>query len=149
MNKTVVRKGLFETASSSEDSLSVYQEMKLYILPAEEYDLFKNNQLYVKFSNTIPYYTDDKYTVIADNAEQIKLLKLSPEEVKDHLTPDKETPFIYVPRWIGDFPHNLRNFYTTYNALRYAASRYYSEVQFFEYENNGDVIFGFYGYFEN
>lgn len=44
--KINLRKGLFETSSSSEDSLSVYQDMKLYILPKDVYNRFIDGDVY-------------------------------------------------------------------------------------------------------
>ena len=57
--KINLRKGLFETSSSSEDSLSVYQDMNLFILPKDKYEQFVDGKLYVKFDNIHPSVSDD------------------------------------------------------------------------------------------
>ena len=138
MSKIVLRKGIFETSSSSEDSLTVWQEMKLFILPVDEYEKFKNGELYVKLNGVRPFqYTDDEDVVKEDN------IKMS---ANVDVEPFKNHEFIMVNRWCEDFLYYLNNFYTSYETYRYAANRKYTDVEFFEYDNEGEVIFGFYGY---
>lgn len=137
--KINIRKGLFETSSSSEDSLSVYQDMKLFILPKEVYNKFKENELYVKLNDMYPSFTNDDDCVIAANENSIKEAKIRIEAYDD---------ILYKPYWGSDALYYLDHYYTNYKIYTDVVNRHYSDVSFFEYENNNEVIFGFYGYTE-
>lgn len=71
--KSVIRKGIFETSSSSEDSLSVYQDMKLYILPKDIYDKFVDGKIYLRVSDQqiYPEYVENEIEAIDKNNEMI------------------------------------------------------------------------------
>lgn len=140
MNKVVIRKGLFETSSSSEDSLSVYQDMKLYILPKDVYNKFKSNEIYIKLNDINPSWTDDEDYVIAANEESIKEAKIRLGGYDD---------ILYKPYFSSDVLYYLNHYYTNYDIYTNTLERHYYDVNFFEYENGNDVIFGFYGYIED
>lgn len=142
MNKVVIRKGLFETSSSSEDSLSVYQDMKLYILPKDVYDKFVSDDVYVKLNGINPSWTNDEDCVIAANEVSIKEAKIRLEQFAyDNV--------LYAPYRSSDALYYLEHYYTNYTIYKKILERYYYEVNFFEYENDNNVIFGFYGYIED
>lgn len=124
-----VRKGLFETASSSEDSLSVCQDMKLYILAKDFYEKFKNGELYIKFDALHPSVSDD---FLYKSDENDKVLK------DKHFQGD-QIPAAYIA---GKFEKLFLSFdeYISY------LNREYSDYNLFEYENGYFMIFGFYGY---
>ena len=134
-----LRKGIFETSSSSEDSLSVYQDMKLYILPKYVYNKFKSNEIYIKLNDVNPSWTDDKDCVITTNEQSIKESKIRLEGYDD---------ILYIPYYLSDTLYYLSHYYTNYDIYSNILKRHYYEVSFFEYENGNDVIFGFYGYIE-
>lgn len=70
--KSVIRKGIFETSSSSEDSLSVYQDMKLYVLPKDIYNKFVDGKIYIRASDQIyPEYVETEIEAIDKNNEMI------------------------------------------------------------------------------
>lgn len=140
MSKIVIRKSIFETASSSEDSVSIYQDMHLYILPLDIYNKFISGEVYVKFNNINPSWIDDEDYVIAANENSIKEAKIRLEAYDD---------LIYIPYYHSDGLYYLENYYTNYNVFQKVVSRYYYDFEFFTYENGNDVIFGFYGYTED
>ena len=140
MNKVVIRKGLFETSSSSEDSLSVYQDMRLYILPKDVYEKFKSGEVYVKLKDTKPSWTNDEDCVIAANEKSITESKIRLESYDD---------ILYKPYYGSDALYYLQHYYTNYSIYFESVGRHYYDVNFFEYENGNDVIFGFYGYIED
>lgn len=139
MSKIVIRKSIFETASSSEDSISIYQDMHLYILPLDIYNKFISGEVYVKFNNINPSWTDDEDCVIAANEESIKEAKIRLGGYDD---------ILYKPYFSSDALYYLNHYYTNYDIYQKVISRYYSDFEFFTYENGNDVIFGFYGYTE-
>lgn len=139
MNKIVIRKGLFETSSSSEDSLSVYQDIKLYVLPKNIYEKFIDNEIYVKLNTINPSYTNDEDCVIAANEVSIREAKIRIEDYNG---------IVYKP-YYSDVLYYLERYYTNYDIYRKSLERKYHSVNFFNYENGDDVIFGFYGYIED
>ena len=140
--KINLRKGLFETSSSSEDSLSVYQDMKLYILPKDVYNRFINGKVYIKFGENIrPDWSDDEDCVISANEISIKDIKIRLQQFENN-------DALYVPYYLSDALYYLEHYYTNYTIYKNILERYYYDVSFFEYENDNDVIFGFYGYTE-
>lgn len=138
-----IRKGLFETSSSSEDSLSVYQEMKLFILDINDYNEFIDGNLYIRFDHLNPY------TKEPDKAYETNLnnLKRIYEGVNSFITNYQESKeFKHLSVWgIRD---NLRNIFISYEDLIYMLNNIYSDYEFFNYENNEEMIFGWYGYTE-
>lgn len=138
--KINLRKGLFETSSSSEDSLSVYQDMKLFILPKEEYEQFVDGKLYVKFDNIHPSVSDDYLKITEENEKFIYENKIS-----RHLLGKIKT-IIDVPSWIlYPYMDKLYFDYKTYTDMIY---RHYTDYSLFNYEDDDNFIFGYYGYTE-
>lgn len=141
MQKTVIRKGLFETSSSSEDSLSIYQDMKLFILPKNEYEQFVDGKLYVKFDNIHPSVSDDYLKITEENEKFIYENKIS-----RHLIGKIKT-IIDVPSWIlCPYMDKLYFDYQTYTDM---ICRHYTDYSFFNYEDGDNLIFGYYGYTED
>lgn len=138
--KGVIRKSIFETSSSSEDSLSVYQDMKLYILPKDVYNKFKSNEIYIKLNDIHPSWTNDEDCVISANEKSIKESKIRLEEYNN---------ILYKPYFLSDSLYYLSHYYTNYDIYTNILKRHYYDVYFFEYENGNDIIFGFYGYIED
>lgn len=132
-----VRKGLFETSSSSEDSLSIYQDMRLFILPEVEYKKFLSGNLYVRFDGVHPSYTDDFDRMLKENDSAFATYK--------------------IPT-ISDYPKSVQNMYGStlfsymdklyidYKTYLKAINMYYSESNHFDYTDSDNIIFGFYGY---
>ena len=132
--KTNLRKGLFETSSSSEDSLSVYQDMKLFILPKDVYNRFVDGEVYVRFGDNIhPEWTSDVNHVNEANATPLKkynLLRPDGGIIKGYIF--YYTQYLYI------------NYATFWDELQY----HYSEFEWFDYEDGDNIIFGYYGYTE-
>ena len=141
MDKIVIRKGLFETSSSSEDSISVYQDMKLFILHKDIYQKFIDGDIYVKLNTIKPSWTAEEDCIIAANEASIK-------EAKIRLEQYPYDDVLYMPYFSSDALYFLDHYYTNYSIYRKILERFYDDVSFFEYENNGDIIFGYYGYRE-
>lgn len=138
--KINLRKGLFETSSSSEDSLSVYQDMKLFILPKDKYEQFVDGKLYVKFDNIHPSVSDDYLKITEENEKFIYENKIS-----IHLLGKIKT-IIDVPSWIlYPYMDKLYFDYKTYTDMIYM---HYADYSLFNYEDDNNVIFGYYGYTE-
>lgn len=134
--KTVIRKGLFETSSSSEDSLSIYQEMKLYILPKDIYNRFISGEIYVRFGNNIhPEWSDDILCVDEANSKPLKEYGLMWDNGK---------------LAIGGYVFNyLQYLYVNYKTFTDVLYHHFSEHELFNYEDGNDMIFGYYGYTED
>ena len=136
MNKVVIRKGLFETSSSSEDSLSVYQDMKLYVLPKDVYNRFVDGEVYVRFGYGIhPEWTDDVNYVNKTNAEPMK---------KYNLVRPNDGGLIR-----GYIFHYTQYLYISYSTYWDELNYHYSEFEWFDYEDGDNIIFGYYGYTED
>lgn len=136
--KINLRKGLFETSSSSEDSLSVYQDMKLYILPTDEYEKFWQDELLVKFNSPNPSISNDMNAIIEANKEILKKYRKDDLEVDEYNIPKRH----YLISGIYD------ELYITYEVWKDILYQHYNDYNMFDYENNGEIIFGFYGYTE-
>ena len=134
--KTNLRKGLFETSSSSEDSLSVYQDMKLYILPKDIYNKFLDNQIWIKFSGIHPSWSDDENVIKEANEAPNK---------KYHVIENYNGKPWFNPVRIY---HYLDSFYINYETYSNMLNSQFSDHNIFEYEDNDNIIFGFYGYQE-
>ena len=137
MNKLVIRKGLFETSSSSEDSLSVYQDMSIFVLPQDLYQKFEDNELYLKLctDSIIPMVAEDYNWVKEENKRVAKKYKIK-------LDNNGEVPYYYCFT-------NRNSFYINYETYIASIRHYFYDVEFFNKENNDEVIFGFYGYIED
>ena len=142
--KSVIRKGIFETSSSSEDSLSVYQGMHLYILPKDIYDKFVNGKIYLKASDQIyPEYTENEIEAIEKNNEMVAKVG---NKIRVESSPKNKS--FYYPHFSSDGIYFMNKFFVDYETYKLIIYRYYSGYSLFNYENNGDMIFGFYGYVE-
>lgn len=138
--KINIRKGLFETSSSSEDSLSVYQDMQLFILPKAAYEKFVEGKLYIKLTDMKPPFTADDECKNTANKEAVDKLKQNGSRYNSINSIED----IYTYRW-----YDFRNiFYINYKQYLDMVKSYFYEVNFFNYENGNQVIFGFYGYTE-
>jgi len=134
--KVNLRKGIFETSSSSEDSLSVYQEMKLYILPKDIYNNFLDGKIWIKFDGIRPHWCADAKTV----------------EEKNKI-PNKEyhvIEFYNNQLWVNPLRvyYYLDSFYINYETYSNMLGSQFSDYNGFEYEDGDNIIFGFYGYTE-
>lgn len=139
--KTQIRQGLFETSSSSEDSLSVYQEMNLYIVSKDQYNLFMFNKGYYRFENTIPIFSDDE-----DYIYEYNLNYLTSRKGYEHIVEQyKETRTFKHLNYhlIKDY---LPYIFISYDEYVYMVKNYYYDYDFFDYDNDSQKIFGFYGY---
>ena len=127
--KIQLRKGLFETSSSSEDSLSVCQDMKLFIVAKDFYEKFKNGKMYIKFDALHPTVSEDIEYIRDENDKVL---------TKGGYVDDK-LPALYIS---GKFEKLFLSFdeYVSY------LNREYSDYNLFEYEDGYFMIFGFYGY---
>lgn len=143
--KSVIRKGIFETSSSSEDSLSVYQDMKLYILPKDIYDKFVDGKIYLRVSDQqiYPEYVENEIEAIDKNNEMIAKIG---NKIRVESSPKNK--FFYCPHYSSDGIRFMNKFFVDYETYKYIICRYYSDYSLFNYENNGDMIFGFFGYTE-
>lgn len=135
--KQVIRKGLFETSSSSEDSLSVYQDMELFVLPKDLYEKFEDNELYIKLisGSIVPMVAEDADWVKEENNKIAKKYKIK-------LDSNGNIPVYYCFS-------NKHEIYVDYQTYIDMVNRYYYEVEFFSKENKDEVIFGYYGYTED
>ena len=126
-----IRKGLFETSSSSEDSLSIYQDMKLYVLPKTVYEAFTDGRVCLRFYNTLhPAWSDDENCI---NEVNSKFINNS------------------IPGKPGEFNnrsilYSLDKVYINYNSWVKTLRWHYYDVELFNYEDNDNMIFGYYGY---
>jgi len=129
--KLNIRKGLFETSSSSEDSLSVYQDMKLYILPKTLYEAFTDGRICLRFYNTLrPAWSDVENYINEVNSKFI-----------NNITAGKPGEFTN-----GSILYNINKVYINYNSWVNALRWHYSDFELFNYEYNDSMIFGYYGY---
>lgn len=137
-----IRKGLFETSSSSEDSVSVYQDMKLFIWPKDLYNEFVEGKIYGCFANINPSFTDEYADMLEYNEESIKKYNLA-----KHLVSKKEiTSVDDLSNYI--IFNNFNKLFIDYKTWQNVLRCHYYDVEFFEYENEGNIIFGYYGYTE-
>ncbi len=132
--KLNIRKGLFETSSSSEDSLSVYQSMELFILPKKEYKKFINGELYVNFSDMKPSFTDDEEAMLTANEKFIKERGIN----RDLKSLEQLGAYLIY--------NHRSELYINYNIYLRMVNGHFSDANYFEYENGDEVIFGYYGY---
>lgn len=134
--KINLRKGLFETSSSSEDSLSVYQDMELFILPIKEYDKFVNDKLYIRLDNINPSFIENIDEVLKANESFFN---------KAGYTNDIET----LEKLSGYLLYNYRKeVYINYYCYKRMINNHFYDSNFFSYENGANMIFGYYGYTE-
>ncbi len=135
--KINLRKGLFETSSSSEDSLSVYQDMKLYILPKDIYNRFINGEVYIRFGENIrPDWSDDENAIEEANKEPVKKYNLA-----------SSTPGYKFA--VGHLYYYFDKFYIDYKSYTGELYYHFSDYQLFNYEDGDNMIFGFYAYTED
>ena len=123
-----IRKGIFETSSSSEDSLSVYQSMKLFIIPTWQYEMFTNGDMYICFNSLHPTVTDN----------WLYSRELNDKIIKKGYT-GSQIPAAYIA---GHF----EELYLSYEEYLSYLNREYSDYNLFKYEDGDNTIFGFYGY---
>lgn len=136
-----IRKGIFETSSSSEDSISVYQSMKLFILSEVDYKRFLAGDLYVKFDGLKPVVSDDYMYITNENEKAIKDYNIGLVN-KSGL---KNTANMYA----SNIYNWMDKLYIDYKTYCRALQLYYYEVSYFDYTEMDNVIFGFYGYTED
>jgi hypothetical protein len=139
--KTQIRQGLFETSSSSEDSLSVSQDMNLYIVLTERYNLFKNGEGYFRFESNTPVFSEDEEYVYNYNLKFLSS-KTGYEHITDQYKESKTFKHLSA-YFIKDY---LPYIYISYDEYIYMINHVYSGWDSFEYDNYDETIFGYYGY---
>ncbi len=139
--KTQIRQGLFETSSSSEDSLSVYQDMNLYIGSKDQYELFENNEGYYRFENNVPIFSDDEEYVYNYNLNFFSIKKGYENIIEQYKTSRTLKHLSY--HLIKDY---LPYIFISYDELVYMIKNIYDGYDLFKYDNDSQKIFGYYGY---
>lgn len=140
-----VRKGIFETSSSSEDSVTVYEQMRMYGVKTELYNRFINGEVMFKFGDSGSIedieYLENEYAL----DRNIRLMYEKSEQNKNEYSTEIEK---YKSKGIICWPFRCmkHELYFTYGQFTDVFGNEYYDYTPFTETIGEYTVFGVYGY---
>lgn len=140
-----VRKGIFETSSSSEDSVTVYEQMKMYGVKTELFNRFINGEVMFKFGNSDSIedieYLENEYAMDRNIRLMYEKSEKNNHEYSSDIEKYKNNGTIAWP--FRCMKHDL---YFTYRQFADVFGNEYYEYTPFSETIGEYTVFGVYGY---